>query len=108
MFPKYRHVYFACESATDFTKPGMTTPTTSLLKGVFLHMEIASCCTYPSVTSQTRQGTFMSQIMVFDPFRKGFYDAFLLRERTRIFIPTTNSLLEAVNSESKQEGWGHW
>lgn len=46
--------------------------------------------------------------MEFDPFRKGFYDAFLRRERTRIFIPTNNSLLEAVMSESKQEGWGHW
>lgn len=50
IFPKYWHIYIACESATDFTKSGMTTPTTSLPRGVFLYREIANWCTYPSVT----------------------------------------------------------
>lgn len=59
ILPKYRHIYLAYESATDFTKLGFTTPATSLIKGVFLHTQIASYCTYASIISQTRHGKFL-------------------------------------------------
>lgn len=60
IFLKYRRIYIACESAADFTKPGMTTPTSSLPRSAFLYWEVANCCTYPSVPSQTRHGKLMN------------------------------------------------
>ena len=42
IFLKYRFIYIVCESVTGFTKPGMTMPTTSLLKDVFLHRKTAA------------------------------------------------------------------